>query len=351
MEISTIKDIYKLDLAICNIQIKLYNTVVSKVSEDILTSDDLIRNLPQSSTSDISLSELAFVKWIRKSGVSIHNPDFRYDGKSDIISISDFDPSNKSCGNGIHIMSLDCALGYLFQEHLMSELRDLSLMICSIPGDSKMIRHSFRLYSKIRVETIKRHHIISFDFPQDCIRDAKIDDSMLNRSDEFMFNHFKDNDVRVWRLAYYLAGSKNAVDINDRKRAITEIINDTRKYVSMHRGRILYKRYMKQNDRKEVNFCDEYVTSKSDSKLFVTQMPKNDNKRDIDTKYFNIAECRRKLEIDIISDHDVTSDALSRLFGWSTWNSHTISKLSESQLRRWYEWENYVSLQPELCYS
>src|SRR5579871_2107664 len=225
-----INDLYKIDLVLKQVQNDISNTVKSKVDKDLISTRDIIDGIPQfSSISDSVMSKLIFVKWIRKSGESIHHSEFKSDTKYDIISVTYFDSSYKSNSNGIHLISVDCAFEYIIQEGLPPGLsfHDLSLLVCSIPEGIEVIRHSFCLYSKVRVQSIKRHCIIPLNYTRNWINEIKIDRKLLDGDEMFILNYLVSNDTSIWRLSYFLNKSRSVNDIIEKYRKILQIIKDT----------------------------------------------------------------------------------------------------------------------------
>lgn len=258
--------LHQVNIAAQKLQQDLIDHFKTKFGDSKLATLQQTNKLPQSSICNQDITSLIFVKWIRKSGVSMKDPNFKYD--SDITSVDDFDTSTKSCSNGIHIMPIECALGYLFQENLICQLNDLSLLACSIPIGTTMIRHTFRLYSKIRVKTFAKHGLISFkdNFKALPICDEKTKFDIINHGPPFMT--YFDSEIEIWRMAYWLANSNNAYDIVRCKQLIEN------KYVDMHKlereskaneitSRIDQERQLERKEEKQYHITNKDLLDKA----------------------------------------------------------------------------------------
>jgi hypothetical protein len=239
-----LKYLYDLDSQANKLQDSLTRYIEGKFLSNNIARRHHINNFPCISTIMDNTTDLIFVKWIKASGESISDSKFRYDAKSDIISVDNFDSSDKSCSSGIHLLSLDCALGYIFQEGLVSKLNELALLVCLIPLGNMVIRHSFRLYSKVRTRSIKRLNIIPFKDNFESLPTFDTSKVILKRSD-IMTKHgmsnvelknidthpeiiayFTSNENHAWQLAYWLSDCKNARQVVKRKQSIMQLISD-----------------------------------------------------------------------------------------------------------------------------
>jgi hypothetical protein len=124
------------------------------ISKSIITSMGLSsRPWPFS----MECSDMVFVKWIQSNGESLYYPTRELNYlTSKRLKAKSFDYSTKICSEGIHLLSLEDAVEYLFQERLTDKLGELSLVLCQIPASTSVVTDD----GKIRAAEVEKVAVV-----------------------------------------------------------------------------------------------------------------------------------------------------------------------------------------------